>query len=337
MQQGIRKLLYPVNFTSTKTKSAEKAQDKQASKKYNDPLNKNWMVALSFSNELGAAVYEISPKLSQILWIPPLMYLGADIYDKYKNDKNHYNPSRTRAFEQAIYQGLSGFVLPTFAILAGQKATSPIAKMLNKGMSVNAKKETLKHFNNAIDQCVGDIFTDKKKFKSFFLDSLENKIRACKNEKASDSIWKKFFKKCSGKYALANCKTEKIMEYARENVEILYKIKEDLLAHKKPPEISKANFKKYMKEYPVLKQTYGEKYANNALRYSLKTYQNKLLFGNKLLKTIGGIVALIISIKPIDKFVKKVVMQKYVDPGLHKFNQAILETSPLKNHIRNNK
>ena len=127
------------------------------------------------------------------------------------------------------------------------------------------------------------------------------------------------------------------MEYARENVEVLYKIKEDLLAHKKPPEISKANFKKYMKEYPVLKQTYGEKYANNALRYSLKTYQNKLLFGNKLLKTIGGIVALIISIKPIDKFVKKVVMQKYVDPGLHKFNQAILETSPLKNHIRNNK
>ena len=87
----------------------------------------------------------------------------------------------------------------------------------------------------------------------------------------------------------------------------------------------------------MLKQTYGEKFANNALRYSLKTYENKLLFGNKLLKTIGGLIALIISIKPIDTFVKKVVMPKYIDPGIDRFNQALLESSTLKKHILNKK
>ncbi len=329
-------MLYPIEFTSKATvKKQDKNSEKQSQKKYNDPLNKNWMVALSFSNELGAAVYEIAPKLSQILWIPPLMYLGADIYDKYKNDKNHYKPSGTRAFEQAIYQGLSGFVLPTFAILAGQQITSPVAKLLNKGISVNAKKATLMHMNNAIDQCVGEMFTDKEKFRNLFLNSLENKIKACKNEKLSDPWWKRLVKKANGKYALANCKKDKIIDYAKKNVDTLIKIKDSLQAKKKPPEISNSSFKKYMREYPILKETYGEVFANNALRYSLKTYENKLLFGNKLLKTIGGIIALVITIKPIDTFVKKVLMQKYIDPGIDKFSRALVDSSNLKKHIKN--
>lgn len=326
-----KQLLYPVNFTAEK--KDKKQQEKTPPKRYQDPLNKNWMVGLSFSNELGAAVYEIAPKLSQILWIPPLMYLGADIYDKYKNDKNSYNPSKTRAFEQAIYQGLSSFILPTFAILAGQQVTSPIGKLVNGGLSVNTKKATIKHINNAIDQCVGDMFDDKPKFKEFFMTSLENKIRAGVNEKKSDSFWKKLYRRFNGHYALANCKKEKILEYAEKNIDTLIKIKDDLKANKKPAEISKKNFHKYLQEYPVLKQTYGDKFANNALRYSLKTYENKLLFRNKLIKTIGGLVALVVSIKPINAFVEKVLMPKYIDPGLDKFNRALIETSALKKHI----
>lgn len=327
-------MIYPIEFGSnTQNKKPENTKEKQSQKKYNDPLNKNWMVALSYSNELGAAVYEIAPKLSQILWIPPIMYLGADIYDKYKNDKNHYNPSRTRAVEQAIYQGLSSFIFPAFAILAGQNLTSPIAKLLNKGISVNAKKAVLKHLNNATDQCVGDIFDDREQFKKFYSDSLKNKIRACKNEKQADHWLKKFFKNCSGKYALANCRKDKIMEYANENIEMLAKIKEDLQAKRKPAQISSGSYQKYMREYPILKETYGAQYANNALRYSLKTYINRLQFGNKILKTIGGLIALILSIKPIDAFVKKVVMPNYIDPGIEKFNKTLLDSSNLKKHI----
>ena len=332
-------MLNPIHFSANiDPKKQEKTQEKAPAKRYNDPLNKNWMVGLSFSNELGAAVYEIAPKLSQILWIPPLMYLGADIYDKYKNDKNSFNPSRSRAVEQAIYQGLSSFVLPTAAIIAGQKITSPLGKLANHGLSVNSKEATITHMNNAIDQCVGDMFNDKKQFKEFFLTSLENKIRACHNEKANDHWWKRIIKQSNGHYALAGSKKQKIMAYARENIDTLIKIKEDLQANRKPAEISTKTFRKYMADYPVLKQTYGTKYANNALRYSLKTYENKLLFRNKLLKTTGGLVALVLSYKPIDTFVKKVIMPKYIDPGLDKldkFNKSLLETSPLKRHINN--
>ncbi len=325
-------MLTKIQFTSN-TPIGQK--EKQPAKKYNDPLNENWMVGLSFSNELGAAIYEIAPKLSQVLWIPPIMYFGADIYDKYKNDNNKYNPSKTRAVEQAIYQGLSSFILPTGAIIAGQKLTSPLGKLINKGISVNTKKATIKHINNTIDQCVGDIFDDKKKLKKFFLDSLENKIHACHNEKNSDRFWKKLFKNLSGKYALANCDKNKIMNYAEKNINKLITIKESLQAHKKPPEISNSSFRRYMADYPILKQTFGEKYANNALRYSLKTYENQLLFANKLIKTAGGLIALVLSYKPIDSFVKKTVMPKYIDPGLDKFNKTILETSALKKHILN--
>ena len=54
-------------------------------KKYTDPLM-NWPVrGLAYTNELGAALSEIAPKLGVLLWFPAMLYFGADIYDKYKN------------------------------------------------------------------------------------------------------------------------------------------------------------------------------------------------------------------------------------------------------------
>ncbi len=44
---------------------------------------------------------------------------------------------------------------------------------------------------------------------------------------------------------------------------------------------------------------------------------------NKMLKTIGGFVALGIAIKPIDKFVENVIIKKVVQPNLGTvFNRA---------------
>lgn len=48
---------------------------------------------MSYSSEVGTAISEIAPKLGASLFAPTFMYLGADIYDKYKNDKDSYNPS----------------------------------------------------------------------------------------------------------------------------------------------------------------------------------------------------------------------------------------------------
>ena len=108
-------------------------------KKYHDPLNKGVFVVLSNSNEIGTAISDIAPKLGAALWAPTFMYLGADIYDKYKNDKNNYNPSAKRAFKRAIYQALTSLVAMPAAIILGKYIISPLGKLDKTGVSGNTK------------------------------------------------------------------------------------------------------------------------------------------------------------------------------------------------------
>ncbi|MBQ8635983.1 hypothetical protein IJX73_03100 [bacterium] len=104
-----------------------KAEKKETS----DILNKPPMRYLAYSNEIGSAISPISKTLGTALWVPALLYLGADIYDKYKNDEdNTYNPSAKRSVRQAIFQGMTSVILPTGAIKLGQKI----------GVRVNTKK-----------------------------------------------------------------------------------------------------------------------------------------------------------------------------------------------------
>ena len=96
---------------------------------YKDPLNSNSAVLMSYSNEVGTAISEIAPKLGTALWAPTFMYLGADIYDKYKNDKDNYNPSAKRALKRAIFQGITCLVALPAVIFAGQCAVSPLGSL----------------------------------------------------------------------------------------------------------------------------------------------------------------------------------------------------------------
>lgn len=48
----------------------------------------------------------------------------------------------------------------------------------------------------------------------------------------------------------------------------------------------------------------------------------------KMLKTLGGFVALGIAIKPIDKFVENVVIKKFVEPNL----SAVFPSEDVKNY-----
>ena len=68
----------------------EHQKNKRIEKNYKDPLNSWGIRALMYSSEIGATVNEIAPKVTFALWVPSFMYLGADIYDKYKNDKNEF-------------------------------------------------------------------------------------------------------------------------------------------------------------------------------------------------------------------------------------------------------
>lgn len=304
-------------------------------KEYKDPLANDWLNVVLYSTELGALVHEISPKTAQALWIPTILYLGADVYDKYKNDKTKYSPSGKRGVEQAIYQGIGGFLLPAWAIYLGQQAVSPLGKFLNKGISVNAKEATLTHIKHSLDQCVGDRLSNYDNFKEFVLNSLRNKIQAREKEKQTDGFYKRTKKNFSKKYALVTKDPNKIFEFAEQNVKELYTLKEELLKGHKPSELTKHSYNKFLDEEKQLKATYGKDYANDALRYALKNYENKLLIKNKLVKTAGGIVALALTLKPIYHYVQKTFIPKVVDPGINMFNKTIVDSSSLKQHINN--
>lgn len=329
-------MLYPINFTNNSIKSTQKASPSHTGKEkeYKDPLANQWLNVVLYSTELGALVHEISPKTARALWIPTIMYLGADIYDKYKNDDNKFAPSGKRGVEQAIYQGVAGFLLPAAAIRTGQLMTSPVGKLVNKGISVNAKEQTLLHIKSSLDQCVGKHLKNYENFENFILTSLQNKITATEKEKQADGFFKKTIKYTKNKFALNKKNSGKVLDFAKENIKELYGIKTALEKGIKPDAISNKIYKQYLAESSNLRATFGKDYANDALRYALKSYQNQQLMKNKLIKTFGGIVALAVTLKPIYNYVQKTFIPKFVDPNLDRFNRFILDSSALRQHIK---
>ena len=122
-----------------KQKEAPQKETKQ--QQYSDPLMKWPVRGLAYSNELGAAISEVAPKLGTLLWFPAMLYFGADIYDKYKNEKTSYDPNAKRGTEQAIFQLLASVLMPTGAVIAGQKAASAMGVMGKTGLSLQTQEE----------------------------------------------------------------------------------------------------------------------------------------------------------------------------------------------------
>ena len=51
---------------------------------YKDPLM-NWPLrGAAFTNEVGEALRPLIGGYATLTWVPVLMYVGADVYDKYK-------------------------------------------------------------------------------------------------------------------------------------------------------------------------------------------------------------------------------------------------------------
>ena len=299
--------------------------------KYQDPLNKTFPVLMSYSNEIGTAISEIAPKLGAALWAPTFMYLGADIYDKYKNDKDNYNPSAKRAFKRAVFQGVTSLIALPLVIFAGQYAASPIAKMYKSGISGNSKDAVYKHTKDVIDQAHGYALSSKENFKKIITSTLENKIKARKNEKRTINILKKIYNILfTHRYDLLSSDKSKIIAFARENAEKTFDIMTALKEnnHKSVP---KKIYKKYCQILPAMKEMYNEAdYSYQASRTALKKYQTSLIFKNKLLKTLGGFAALILFANPVNDFVDKKIMKKYIGPGIDQISHNFVSESNLK-------
>lgn len=324
------------NIPSFRSSKEEKAPEQPSNKQqYNDPLMQWPARGLAYSNELGAAISEVAPKLGLALWIPAFLYFGADIYDKYKNDKASYDPNAKRGTEQAIFQLLASVLLPTAAVKLGQKGASVAAIAGKDGLSLQCKEEVTNFLQEFISRRNLSEYQDYiPQFKKEFFEQLENKrqnlTRENKIENPIKSVFKYIFNRRHPE-SMAKSQKDKVTVYADKCIDKIFEIHKDLVANNKPKDISSKLFTRYQKLKNTYKadkdKTISGRYIENAADDIIKIFEKKRMMNPKILKTIGGFVALGLAIKPIDIFVEKVIMKKYVEPNL-----SMLDNSQVKSY-----
>lgn len=292
-------------------------------KKYTDPLM-NWPVrGLAYSNELGAALSEIAPKLGVLLWFPAMLYFGADIYDKYKNEKTSYDPNAQRGTEQAIFQLLASVVLPTAAVIAGQKTASVMGAMGKNGLTLQTQEEVINFMQEFSSRRHLENFTNNKQaFKDQFVASITTKREKLTRENKiknpikflADTIFARRHPE-----AIAMSQKDKVLKFADKNIDSMFKMYDDLMTGKRPQEFSDKMWKKFnkLKDKYAKDPDYKATYLRDAAEDIIKKFQKSKMTKTKMLKTAGGFVALGLAIKPIDNFVEKVVIKKVVEPNLN--------------------
>ena len=301
---------------------------------YKDPLNKNGFVLMSYSNELGVAISEIAPKLGTALWAPTFMYLGADIYDKYKNDKDNYDPSAKRAFKRAVYQGITSLVALPLVIYAGQCAIPPLGRFGRSGISSNTKDVVYKHLKEVIVQAQDSAFENYSEFKDLVLNTLLNKYNSRKREKNTLNIFKRIFNTYFTKrYDILEYDCTKMLNFAEQNAKETFDII-TALKNNNIDKIPKKILNKYKELIPHVKEMYKNgDYSYQATRGAITKHLKSKIFKNKLLKTVGGITALIIFAKPVNDTVEKYIMKKYVNHGIDNLSNKVANN----NYIKSNK
>lgn len=268
------------------------ASKKKKEKKYVDPLA-NWpMRGLGYTNDIGVAINEIAPTAARLFWVPALMYFGADVYDKYKNKGNQYDPNAQRAFSQAVFQAFASIILPTVFGHAGQSVFSQLDKYRGEKISTNAKEQTYRFiknhaaeheiFKNSDNDVVFDKFS--KNFDIYF--------EKQKKHYEQKNIFAKMYDKILG-----NCKHGAI---ANSNAERL-------------KDFAKREFKNVL-----------ENSSDTAL---LNKNLDKKIFKLKSWKSLGSFVALLLTVKPIDTFTENIIIKKCVEPQMQRFSHSDFKIS----------
>lgn len=321
-----RKSNAPVFGNNEKTDKNEKKQQT-----YSDPLMQWPARGLAYSNELGAAISEVAPKLGTLLWFPAMLYFGADIYDKYKNEKSSYNPDGKRGTEQAIFQLLASVILPTGAVIAGQKTASAMGVMDKTGLSLQSREEVinfLQEFTSRrhIDNYENDISGFKEHFRESLITKREKLIRENKIKNSLKFLGDAIFGRRHPE-SLAMSQKDRVLKYADTHIDNMFKIYDDLKNARKPAEFTSKMWKKFgkLKEKYAKDPDYKATFIRDAAEDIIKKYQKSKIMNAKILKTVGGFIALGLAIKPIDNFVEHVVIKKVVKPaftGKHKNNKS---------------
>lgn len=319
--------------------SFEKTGKKQ--RQYNDPLMQWPIRGLAFTNDIGAAVMDIAPKLGTLLWYPAMMYFGADIYDKYRNNKEAYDPNAKRGVSQAIFQAFASVLFPIVAVHTGQKTASIMARNSDTKLSLQAQEESTRFLQDFLSRRkLYKYQSDTAKFKEEFKTSLDNYIDNKNREYENKNVVKKFFDLVFGSRHPEEMgkggqnRREILHKYMEQKIDDIFAIRESLIADEKvrPEKLSE----KLFEEFKTLKSKYLKdqdfsKFAKDyAIKDVLSSHVNSQIYNVKMKKTIGGFIALGLLIKPIDLFVEKIIMHKIVEPQLGLQHEAAKQVNDFK-------
>lgn len=377
-----------------------------------DPLTKYPLRAFGYSNEVGAALSAMpgwGKTAEALLWVPALMYLGADIFDKYSRGKegNYSKASVTTAVEEASFQALASVILPTAAVKMGQNLIGYFKKYDGSHLTATAQEEMYRKLLQDFDK---DKFTkiDFDRVKNKVLDEgFEQHLNDTKHTLDVESLGARivrFFGHTNRPVASAKADRAHVENFVEKQAKKFYEI-QTVLESADPKEINKLG-KTIVKDYQKADLHIAEKSAKlvennpalilkkllNSQNPSYKKYADKIISSFKgedirlnlkvlmkdkkassdmlsslmstpeskkeikefikivsksnetmrkligrherqlgWLKTAGGFVALGCLAIPIDHFVHKFIINKFVKPGLENIEQMNLKMS-FKGH-----
>ena len=277
---------------------------------YRDPLMKWPLRGTAFTNEVGEALRPIIGKYATLSWAPALLYIGADIYDKYKNDQTEYSPNSRRCLKQACFQGLASILLPIVAIKGGQNIFSLFGLATKEKITFNTQEKIIKLAQQFVANGKMHVY-DKKDAECIndFLDIVDNH---CDSNKSMTSTLKNKLRN----FFNPNSK-EKIDVYAENIIKTLIQNRKDLL---NPTQEFKTNSPLYFKLKRALEDGQSK---NVGIKTVLNQYLTKKTMNGRFVKTFGGFLALGSSIGPIDKFVEHILIDKYIGPTLDKTKKPV--------------
>lgn len=295
-------MIRPLGINTQQDFKADKRTINKETGEYKDPLMQWPLRGAAFTNEVGEALRPVIGGYATLSWAPALLYIGADVYDKYKNDQTEYSPNSRRCLKQAIFQGMASVFLPLIAVKAGQNVFAQAGKFSQDKISINSKE----HIANVAEQFITNgkmhAFDGKdeeciKEFTNNVLSSMDYN-----NKKSSFKNLFKIFRLDSQK---------KIEKYSEKTIKDLIQLRKDLLNPSKEFKNDKW-FKAYESD---LKK--GQT-PSVAVKSVLTNFQQAKMLKGKAVKTLGGFVALGLAIKPIDHFVEEILIGKYVGPEIDK-------------------
>ncbi len=267
-----------VKLTPIKQKT-KKEEIKEIIQNPDDPLAKFPLRAFAYSNEVGAAVSAMpvwGKTAELLLWIPALMYLGADIYDKYRRGKegNYTKASAAAAVQQAIFQALASVILPTAAVKCGQKIAGYTAKFDGTNLSAAVKEETynrlLDEFDNknfakgTVVDPDGSVKTGFDRVKERIIDEkLKPALESTRKDLKTESMFAKivrFFGHTKRPVASANADEAKVLEFFEKQAKNIFD-KQTILENSTRAQIAS--------EHPELLHLYDSATKNSEKRATL--------------------------------------------------------------------